>query len=249
VGTTDGPAPIDPDQLSVEENEISYLMDLLGRYFPSLNLKTSDIISTYVGIRPLYAGTADAGSLQKVSREHHIGEGPGKTVIVAGGKYTTARNMAQEIIDFLLKNWKKDGIHFPKSLNASKTKKAINPACLQDQINLSKKEAEKNKLSISEKLYSLYGADALEVAQNHLSLDKFEQIESKGFPMLSGALSWSIDHEMVMQLDDFYLRRLPLYLSEADHGKKFFKPLKTIFEKRFQTTLDEESFFKALSRK
>ena len=45
------------------------------------------------------------GALQKVSREHHIGDGPGGTVVVAGGKYTTSRKMGEEIVDFALKSW------------------------------------------------------------------------------------------------------------------------------------------------
>ena len=40
--------------------------------------------------------------LQKVSREHTIDHGPGGSVIVAGGKYTTFRRMAQEIVDFAI---------------------------------------------------------------------------------------------------------------------------------------------------
>ncbi|MGK5083943.1 glycerol-3-phosphate dehydrogenase/oxidase, partial [Bdellovibrionota bacterium FG-1] len=58
VGTTDGPTPKDPDSASVDFEDVQYLMNLLGKYFPTLQLKTSDILSAYVGVRPLVGATA-----------------------------------------------------------------------------------------------------------------------------------------------------------------------------------------------
>ena len=63
VGTTDGPTPKDPDQAAVEPGDVEYLMGLLKRYFPELALTTSDILSAYVGVRPLMGATVPmAGS-------------------------------------------------------------------------------------------------------------------------------------------------------------------------------------------
>ena len=73
------------------------------------------------------------GALQKVSREHHIGDGPGGTVVVAGGKYTTSRKMGEEIVDFALKSWKsrfqretRDPMQ-SRFIGRSDTKKPVNP--------------------------------------------------------------------------------------------------------------------------
>jgi glycerol-3-phosphate dehydrogenase len=63
VGTTDGPTPKDPDQASIDPGDIDYLMALLHRYFPDLQLKASDILSAYVGVRPLMGAVVpQAGS-------------------------------------------------------------------------------------------------------------------------------------------------------------------------------------------
>lgn len=114
VGTTDSPTPDNPDNAEVAKSDINYLLDLLNRYYPSLNIIEDDILSAYVGVRPLMGGTHE--DLQKVSREHYVGEGPGGAVIVAGGKYTTHRTMAQEIVDYT----------FPKTKHAD-TKKSFHP--------------------------------------------------------------------------------------------------------------------------
>ncbi|MBI3535350.1 MAG: glycerol-3-phosphate dehydrogenase/oxidase [Deltaproteobacteria bacterium] len=108
VGTTDGPTPLDPEKATIEKQDIEYLLNLLGIYFPDLNLSVSDVISAYVGVRPLLTGTSGSEGqnlLQKVSREHVIWRGQGGVVFVAGGKYTTHRKMAQEIIKVASKDY------------------------------------------------------------------------------------------------------------------------------------------------
>ena len=117
VGTTDGPTPEDPEKAEVETADVEYLMDMLKRYFPGLDISKDDILSAYVGVRPLMGDSN--GDLQKISREHHIGEGPGGSVIVAGGKYTTHRTMATEIVDFA----------FPKTKH-SDTRKSFHPKAI-----------------------------------------------------------------------------------------------------------------------
>jgi len=105
VGTTDGPTGRDPAQAAVSVGDVDYLLELLNRYFPDSHLTKADVISQYVGVRPLFGGSqSQHASLQSVSREHHIADGPGGTVLVAGGKYTTHRTMAREIVDFALRS-------------------------------------------------------------------------------------------------------------------------------------------------
>src|SRR5262249_722854 len=144
VGTTDGPTPLEPERATVELGDVSYLMDLLNRYFPTLKLTEDDIVSAYVGVRPLMGaqsstvgseGTAPraaAAAPQKVSREHYIGPGPGGTILVAGGKYTTHRLMAREIVDVALEKWKHDAAEgkaeaLPVDLGCSQTEGPVNP--------------------------------------------------------------------------------------------------------------------------
>ncbi len=150
VGTTDGPTPADPEKAEIEPADVRYLMDLLNKYFPDLRLTTSDIVSAYVGVRPLMGSQSSttgsegssksASSLQKVSREHYIGRGPGGTVLVAGGKYTTHRTMAREIVDVTLQTWKKDHEEhkappLPDRIGPSRTDTPLNDeACRFDTL-------------------------------------------------------------------------------------------------------------------
>lgn len=226
VGTTDGPSPQDPGKVAVGRDDIEYLMALLQRYFPQLNLTEADIVSAYVGVRPLMdpeaqqAGKADEPSsisLQKVSREHHIDRGPGGTTVVAGGKYTTHRKMAEEIVDFALERWKADAAHgkgpeFPPGLKVSSTQAPVNPLATAEATAQALRET---KEKIPAELLSRYGAEALQVMRLR---DAHDGEGPEGFPLLAAQIRYAIGNEMVLHLEDFYLRRIPLYASRADHG-------------------------------
>src|SRR4029450_8736730 len=60
-------------------------------------LTTDDIEGVYAGLRPLLSGEADSTS--KLSREHAVVEPMLGLLLVAGGKYTTYRVMAADVID------------------------------------------------------------------------------------------------------------------------------------------------------
>jgi glycerol-3-phosphate dehydrogenase len=236
VGTTDSPSPKDPAKSTIDPQDVQYLMTMLQKYFPKLELKTSDILSAYVGVRPLMgqveaeggAGAA-AASLQKVSREHYIGPGPGGTVVVAGGKYTTHRKMAEEIIDFTLDHWKMDsekgrGPEFvqpgPKSGELP-----VNPQTVADVTAKTRREAQAQGLNVPEQLWDRYGAEALKIFEMSKSPSEYPD----GFPALDAQLRHAIRNEMVLHLDDFYLRRAPLYLARADHGRPWAAALAKVW--------------------
>lgn len=227
VGTTDAPTPSDPAKAVVEHSDVKYLMDLLQRYFPKLNLKTSDIISAYVGVRPLMGSDLESDSsekhektvLQKVSREHHIGKGPGGVVLVAGGKYTTHRMMAKEIVDFAMKGWK---------LKQSRTESPVNPQATPKAMKESRFIAKKQKLNVPAELFDRYAGEALEVVEWGKGV-KLE--DPSGFPLLAGQLCHAIRTEMVLHLEDFYLRRVPLFLARKDHGLPWAEGLSKVWAK------------------
>ncbi|MEK6578395.1 MAG: glycerol-3-phosphate dehydrogenase/oxidase [Bdellovibrionota bacterium] len=227
VGTTDDPAPQDPDQLGIEKSEVKYLMRLLHRYFPILNLTTGDIVSAYVGIRPLM--DTGAATLQKISREHHIDLGPGGTTIVAGGKYTTHRMMGKEIVDFTLKDWRRasgqnKGPAFPLGLRKSETRSPVFYKALPKAVAEARAKGIKSEHKIPEELFSRYGADAIAVAD----LDSNSTFPV-GLPLLAAQLKYTIRNEMVMHLEDFFIRRVPLFLSRSDHGLPWAEVLSKVW--------------------
>jgi len=96
VGTTDTDYRADADRVEADDTDIGYLLDSLNRGFPEARLTPSDVVGTYAGLRPL----VDTGETKEsdISRRHEIAVDPDRLISVAGGKLTTARAMAVEVL-------------------------------------------------------------------------------------------------------------------------------------------------------
>lgn len=107
VGTTDTDYGGEPDQVSVTEKDRDDLIRELNDAYPHAQLKKEEVLTSYVGIRPLIEELGKAST--QVSRKHEIydheeQEGRLKGVMtVLGGKWTTSRALAEEVVDRILK--------------------------------------------------------------------------------------------------------------------------------------------------
>ncbi len=99
VGTTDTPWRLDRAHPAASSADIAYLLDQVNRVL-TRPLTTADIVGVYAGLRPLLAGEADQTS--RLSREHAVVTPVPGLVLVAGGKYTTYRVMAEDAVDAAL---------------------------------------------------------------------------------------------------------------------------------------------------
>ena len=98
IGTTDIKYAGDLDEVHADATDVDYLLNECRRVLPGLKLTRESILYTYAGIRPLaFAGERES----KISRKHRvISEGrTGRIITIAGGKYTTYRNMAEDVVD------------------------------------------------------------------------------------------------------------------------------------------------------
>ena len=102
IGTTDIYTSESPDDVKASDQEIQYLLRSANRYFPAAALTASDVLETWAGIRPLAAAPPGA-SPSSISREHQISLDPAGVIVVTGGKLTTYRSMAAEIVDVVEK--------------------------------------------------------------------------------------------------------------------------------------------------
>jgi glycerol-3-phosphate dehydrogenase len=102
IGTTDTKYNGDLDEVHANWDEVSYLLAESRRILPGINLAKEAILYTYAGIRPLaFSGTSES----KISRKHRvISEGRTNRIItIAGGKLTTYRTMAKDVVNVACK--------------------------------------------------------------------------------------------------------------------------------------------------
>ncbi|MEO5904534.1 MAG: glycerol-3-phosphate dehydrogenase/oxidase [Gemmatimonadaceae bacterium] len=100
VGTTDTFTSENPDEVRATEADVDYLLASANAYFPDARLVKGDVVAAWAGIRPLAAATAGANP-SSISREHHIERNTNREITVSGGKLTTYRSMAEEVVDLV----------------------------------------------------------------------------------------------------------------------------------------------------
>lgn len=97
IGTTDTPTSEAPDQVRATRADVEYLLASANRAFPAAALTADDVVAAWAGIRPLIA-RGNTGDPSAASREHLIETGPQGVITVTGGKLTTYRVIAADVV-------------------------------------------------------------------------------------------------------------------------------------------------------
>lgn len=108
IGTTDIDDAGNPESTQTTPEEVDYLLQSAMTYFPKCKLTRHDVVSTWTGLRPLIAPHENV-SESSVSREHFMDFIDPGFLLIAGGKLTTFRQMAEDSVDRILaetRKWK-----------------------------------------------------------------------------------------------------------------------------------------------
>ncbi|ORY83125.1 FAD dependent oxidoreductase-domain-containing protein [Protomyces lactucae-debilis] len=98
AGTTDAPTKVMANPLPKEE-EIDWILSECRNYLkPTVEIRRGDVLAAWSGIRPLVRDPA-AKNTESLVRNHMINVSPSGLLTIAGGKWTTYRQMAEETID------------------------------------------------------------------------------------------------------------------------------------------------------
>lgn len=104
IGTTDSRFDGDLDRVVATDEEVAYLIAETNKLFPGAGLRAEDVLYTYAGVRPLPA--APEGDEAAITRSHVIHDhAPGVEGLlsIVGGKITTYRQLAEEVVDAVVK--------------------------------------------------------------------------------------------------------------------------------------------------
>ena len=96
IGTTDHSDKRTPENVSAPEADVDELLETVNAQL-DIDLSRGDIVGTYAGMRPLVGDPG--GSTVKASREHRVAADASGLVRISGGKYTTYRVMARDVVD------------------------------------------------------------------------------------------------------------------------------------------------------
>ena len=212
LGTTDldheEDISIDP---VITEEEITYLMEGLQEFFPSLGVSIDNCVSTFAGLRPVLS-KGDLSPSEE-SRDHVIWVDRG-LVTITGGKLTTFRRMAWDVLDaakpFLT------SIYLP---DRNIPVFSPPPEIPEEDYGLSQQTWRR--------LYGRYG----KAAQELVGMAAPEDLSAiPGTHTLWAELPFVAKREQVRHLGDLLLRRVRIGLLTRKGGKKYLNRIQKLCE-------------------
>lgn len=221
IGTTDTDYDGDLDTIEITKDDIDYLMTSAKIHIPGLNLKKDDIVSTFAGLRPLIKQSS--GTASQVSREHKVIQ-TGNIISLFGGKYTTFRKMAEDVVKHIHSHLR-DGAFHPLTESLSHWGGKIKDIEAFIEYN---KDYDTKTYGISPDTYAhlvkLYGSKYAEVLEHAKKFpDGLEPIDTTHH--LKGEVYYARDIEKAKTAEDFLRRRTKLALSQKTSLKAVIDPL------------------------
>ena len=98
AGTTDAPANITQNPIAGEEEINWILSEIRGYLAPDINVRRGDVLAAWSGIRPLVRDPKSKNT-ESLVRNHLITTSNSGLITIAGGKWTTYRQMAEETVN------------------------------------------------------------------------------------------------------------------------------------------------------
>lgn len=193
VGTTDTPidsASLEPIAL---ESEIDFILKTMAKYLTKAPSRR-DVLSIFAGLRPLAAPKSDSSKTKEISRSHKIYVSDSHLFTMVGGKWTTFRRMAQDMVERVenVKGWKK-------------TKSATKDLKLHGYAE---------KVDLKDSLY-FYGSDR-DTLQKFIDADpESEKMISERLNIYKAQVIWAVRFEMARTVEDFLARRTRSILLDA----------------------------------
>ncbi|MBB6143418.1 glycerol-3-phosphate dehydrogenase [Silvibacterium bohemicum] len=186
VGTTDTPI----EQASYEplpfEQEIEFVLETAREYL-SRPPKREDVLSVYVGIRPLVkAAGSDSQKTSALSRDHTIHIDPSGLLTIVGGKWTTYRHMAEDAVN-----------------HAVTLGKLADTPCATENLHIHGYE---ENVNMAKNLW-VYGSDAEKIRELARSSPELAEQLHPDLPYIAAEIVWAARFEMARTVEDALARR------------------------------------------
>jgi len=217
IGTTDTDTPESPEAVAATPDDVVYLLRSVNAQFPNARLGMDDVRATWAGLRPLLA-PEDGAAPSSRSREHRIVTGRGGVVSVAGGKLTTYRVMAAEVVDRVLAELARRGV----SVRAGPARTDEEPLPGGETAELDPFRERAGEIGLSsataDHLVRHYGTEAggiVNLAAIHRELQRRLHPDH---PAIAAEVLHIARRELACRVEDVLVRRIHLYYETPDHG-------------------------------
>jgi glycerol-3-phosphate dehydrogenase len=232
LGTTDTPREDVVREPAPFHEEVDFILSEAGRYLATAPTR-ADVRSIWVGLRPLVRPSGEEGENTKsISREHTVLVGRSGLVTVTGGKWTTYRAMAEDVLDRCF-----DRGLLPRRAGGVTEKLPVVGAPARASVSMTAPPGEHLYGEEAGRLHELPGAD--------------RWLWRDGAGGLSEAMvRFAVRHEMALGVGDVLARRSRLLFLDAAEAARQAGPVAAILAEELGTDFDaaaSKSAFEALA--
>jgi len=195
VGTTDEKAPEPILEPRATDEEVEFILRNAARYL-ARDPDRHDVLSVFAGLRPLvkHEGTAT----KRISREHEVLVSRGGLVTVVGGKWTTYRRMAMDVMD-----------------HAIDVGGLERHPCCTETLHLHGWVDRDDGSMPQEDWLRMYGSDAADVHAVCAEVGEGQVSLHDRLPYPSGVVAYAARYEMARTVEDVLARRTRALLLDA----------------------------------
>lgn len=202
IGLTDVPTEGEPeDAPRPDDDEVDFLLTAISRGLET-PLERDDVLGAYAGLRPLLAGAH--GATADLSRRHRVFERGDGLLTVVGGKLTTYRAMAADVVDTIAA---RPGVRAGRCRTRHQPLVGAAPRATLD------------RLDEPVRLVQRYGAEAGAVAAFAAQDPAMAAPVAPGASVLGCELAFAAAHEGALTVEDLLDRRTRIGLVAADRAR------------------------------
>jgi glycerol-3-phosphate dehydrogenase len=209
AGTTDTPYSGHLDHPAVDDSDRDYIVSAVARAFPGVTGR--DVVASWAGLRPLLRGTQDDARTYDLSRKHVVAEDPPGLFTITGGKLTTYRAMAEDLVDRICTALGLGGRCLTRSIPLG----LHGPA--GQAVRLAAAEVTRLGLApgTGARLVQRYGDDWREAVRMIGRDPGLGEPAADGLPVLNVELDLARSREMAITDEDVFVRRTRLTTRDA----------------------------------
>jgi glycerol-3-phosphate dehydrogenase len=211
IGTTDTYTGSSPDNVRASRDDVRYLLASANAFFPAARLTERDVVSAWAGIRPLLPAKGDAPG--GASREHSVTMDERGLISVTGGKLTTFRVMASDVLDVVLREL--DARNLGDAATTTTPLFGGDFASINEEIGNAVRAT--NDIPLAAHLVSSYGNRWRNVWMS-ICAPGGRFVVASGLPYTVGEMRYCLANEMAVTLGDLLIRRTQLAFEVPDHG-------------------------------